>query len=201
MISLVLGLGNLGREYEQTRHNVGFDVIEAVARRNPGIVFGQFDRYDLAEKKLKERTLWLARPRTYMNRSGWAAQELLNRLQLPPQELLVVLDDLNLPLGILRIRPEGSDGGHNGLKSVIESIDCETVPRMRLGIGNPQVGIDAVDFVLSRFGIDEREQIDSVIEQAADAIFEANEHPLDGVMTKYNNNPAPPDDTRPGGAV
>lgn len=168
---VIIGIGNPGREYEGTRHNIGFMVVEELARRGglPG-----FDRHkkwdaDLAQWRLPEDLggdqALLLKPRTYVNLSGRSAQAALAFHKLPPSSLLVVVDDLNLQLGTLRLRGEGSSGGHNGLKD-IEARIGRAYPRLRIGIGTP--GGDQVGHVLGRFAPDEREDVELAIGKAAD---------------------------------
>jgi len=128
-----------------------------------------------------------------MNRSGQAAAELLDRLEVPGERMLVVVDDYNLPSGSIRFRKRGSDGGHNGLASLIEDLGTEDFPRCRIGIGEPTDGEDVVDYVLGRFTEAEREAIDSIIAIAAEGVLFAIDHHFDEVMSTYNRNPVQPD--------
>lgn len=137
MISLILGLGNIGKKYEGTRHNVGFEVIDHLAGRLNLTSMPREKEYDWAVARLGERELILAKPRTYMNLSGLAAAKLLEKHDLTPEQMLVIVDDFALPLGAVRIRGKGSDGGHNGLESLIEELGTQAFPRIRLGIGQP----------------------------------------------------------------
>ncbi len=164
---LVLGLGNPGPRYAGTRHNVGFRVVETLARRR---------RLRLAAECNArvgwDRELALAAPQTYMNRSGYAARCLAERAALEPEDLLVVYDEIQLPLGALRLRPRGSPGGHRGMESVLESLGSDRVPRLRLGIADeagPPAGEAMVDYVLEPFAADEEERVEEMIERAADA--------------------------------
>jgi len=187
MISLVLGLGNIGRRYEKTRHNVGFEVLDLVyeklgARRQPPT-----SDYDWAKKKLNQQMIILAWPKTYMNLSGLAARALLQVNHLEPEEMLVVVDDFNLPLGRLRFRPAGSEGGHNGLESIIEELQTERFPRLRLGIGPVTGNLDAVDFVLEKFTSEESEPVKKMIALAAEAVIFALHNRFEEAMSKYNN--------------
>ncbi|MEW5993322.1 MAG: aminoacyl-tRNA hydrolase [Candidatus Zixiibacteriota bacterium] len=187
---LIVGLGNIGERYAGTRHNFGFDVVEHV-RRELKLPFQPTTKlYDWALKEEKERQLVLAWPKTYMNRSGAAVQVLLEEHGLEPQQMLVVVDDFNLPLGRIRIRADGSDGGHNGLASIIETLETEDFPRLRCGIGPVPDGIDPVEFVLSRFTKEEKEPTEKMIALAADAALYTVRHRLDEAMSKYNVNPA-----------
>jgi len=191
MILLVLGLGNIGRRYEKTRHNVGFEVLDLVcekleARRQPPT-----SDYDWAGKKLDQRRIILAWPKTYVNLSGLAARALLQVNHLEPEEMLVVVDDFNLPLGRLRFRPAGSEGGHNGLESIIEELQTECFPRLRLGIGPITGNLDAVDFVLGKFSAEEAEPVKIMIASAAEAVIFALHNRFEEAMSKYNNPALP----------
>jgi len=194
MISLVLGLGNIGSKYADTRHNVGFEVVlrvesELGAARQPGTAL-----YDWALARHDERDIALARPRTYMNRSGLAAEVLCQLRNISPSEMLVVVDDFNLSLGSLRFRSRGSDGGHNGLASIIEALQTEQFPRLRLGVGPVPEGASTIDFVLDRFTEPEVQPAGEMITAAAEAVVFAIDHRLDLAMSKYNSSPALPDD-------
>lgn len=193
MISLVLGLGNIGKKYVGTRHNVGFEVVARVADRLKAVPQVRDSAFDWAIAEIADRKVVLAWPRTYMNLSGVAARELLTHLEIQPSQMLVVVDDFNLPLGAVRIRPNGSDGGHNGLISMIEELGTEEFPRVRLGIGPARNDEEVIDFVLGKFSPEERKQVDEMIVRAADAVLFALEHRLDETMSKYNYNPALPE--------
>ena len=140
-----------------------------------------------------EQKLILAWPTTYMNLSGEAVLELTGELALTPEEILVVVDDCNLPLGALRIRPEGSDGGHNGLTSIIECIGSQRFPRLRLGVGAPPPGEDMVQYVLKRFRAEERAEVERMVALAAEAVIFAATHRLEEAMSQFNRSPALPD--------
>jgi len=187
MISLVLGLGNIGEQYRQTRHNLGFRVVDGLAVRL------RADKRHRAEHSVWTRAgenLLLAWPTTYMTRSGLAAAELVERFSLKPEEMLVVVDDYHLPLGRLRVRSHGSDGGHNGLASIADALGTENFPRLRLGIGPAPDNTDSVDFVLSRFSDDECDAVTTLIGTAVDAVLFTIDQGLDRAMGEYNRNPA-----------
>ena len=191
MISLVLGLGNIGRRYEKTHHNVGFEVLDLVCEKFEIRRLPPQSDYDWAEIKLDQRRIILARPKTYMNLSGLAARALLQMNNLEPEEMLVVVDDFNLPLGRLRFRPTGSEGGHNGLESIIEELQTERFPRLRLGIGPVTGNLDAVDFVLGKFTAEETEPVKKMIASAAEAVIFALHNRFEEAMSKYNNPALP----------
>jgi PTH1 family peptidyl-tRNA hydrolase len=190
MISLLVGLGNIGEGYTGTRHNVGFEVVEKVRQALELSFQPPTATYDWAVQERGERKIILAWPKTYMNHSGLAARALLRDTDLQPSQMLVVVDDFNLPLGKIRIRQGGSDGGHKGLASIIEFLETEDFPRLRLGIGPVSDNIDAVDFVLSRFEKEEIEPAEKMIDTAAEVVLFAMDHHLEEVMSKYNVNPA-----------
>jgi peptidyl-tRNA hydrolase, PTH1 family len=195
MISLVLGLGNIGEKYAGTRHSVGFEVLYRVEQTLKAKPKRSTRDYDWAVAKQDDRKIILARPKTYMNLSGIAAEALLQRNDLSPSEMLVVVDDFALPLGTLRFRLKGSDGGHNGLASLIETLGTEQFPRLRLGIGPLPEGVeDSAEFVLSPFEKDEVEPARKMIETAAEAVVFAIDNRLELAMSRYNSSPALPED-------
>ena len=172
---LVFGLGNPGREYEATRHNVGFQVVDHLGRRE-GLLFepaSSLERYGgppaFTCARLHEPDALLVKPETFMNRSGAVVAPLLEWAGAGPAQCLVVVDDLDLPLAKLRIRPGGGSGGHKGLESILLSLGTESFPRVRVGIGRSRT--DAARHVLSRFADEEREAIGRAVAEAADAVL------------------------------
>jgi PTH1 family peptidyl-tRNA hydrolase len=185
MIHTVIGLGNPGKEYENTRHNLGFRVVDELAQRLQTAI-RMPGRYCLYGRATLERwSILLVKPTTYMNRSGLAWQELAERFNTTVEQAVVVCDDLNLSLGQLRIRTKGSDGGHNGLASILEVAGTECVARLRLGIGEP-IG-DWVDFVLSPFEEHERPVAERIVSVAADAVEIAITQGIAHAMDQFNN--------------
>lgn len=184
---LVLGLGNPGAEYRETRHNVGFRVVEELARRW-GISADHLECNSLVGGGVDGRP-WLARPQTYMNRSGYAARCLLERHELDPAQILVVYDEINLPLGRLRLRRSGSPAGHRGLESILENLRTDQIPRLRLGIA-PEAGAPAgeglPDFVLAPFAADEQETVAEMIRRAADACEVWAGEGVEAAMNRFN---------------
>lgn len=169
-MKLIVGLGNIGRRYEKTRHNIGFEVLEALAARSPGAsVKEKFDGRVMDATIVGERVLLLW-PYTLMNRSGQSVSAAADFYQILPAELLVVCDDFNLPLGKLRFRGQGSAGGQKGLEDIIKRRGSEEFSRLRIGIGPVPDSWDAADFVLGRFGASERPAIDETIDRAVDAV-------------------------------
>jgi len=190
MISLILGLGNIGERYRGSRHNLGFEVVAAIASllRIGFDVTG--DTYETALHESEQRRIILARPTTFVNRSGLAAEALLQEYDLDPSQMLVVVDDFNLPTGVLRLRRGGTDGGHNGLASIIETLDTTEFPRLRIGIGPLPEDVDTVDFVLRQFEQSELADVERMIKVATKAAIFSISHHLDEAMSKYNVNPA-----------
>ena len=166
---LIVGLGNIGEEYVNTRHNIGFDVLDAIAKDN-NAVFKVDTLGTLAEVKYKGRSLHLLKPSTYMNRSGKPIKYWMEKLKIKSENLLVVVDDLHLELGKLRLRSSGSDGGHNGLKDIQDILGTSTYNRLRLGIGNDFSKGRQVDFVLGKWKSEEKEEVQIMIEKATKAI-------------------------------
>jgi PTH1 family peptidyl-tRNA hydrolase len=186
MTKLIIGLGNPGPRYRHTRHNVGFAVVSVLAERHriagrsqgPAIVgSGEFGG---------ERVI-LGQPTTFMNDSGRAVAQLRRKHpSIPVEDLLIVVDEMDLPIGTIRLRAKGSAGGHNGLKSVIAALGTDAFPRMRIGVGRPPLGFDPIDHVLTRFRPEEREVIDGVIETAADAVEYWIENGIEETMNRFN---------------
>ncbi|MFZ1750533.1 MAG: aminoacyl-tRNA hydrolase [Saprospiraceae bacterium] len=166
---LIVGLGNIGTEYQGTRHNIGFDVLDSLAK-DVSITFKQETHGDIAEMKHKGRTIYLLKPSTYMNLSGKAVRYWMEKYKIQPENLMVISDDLNLDLGKLRLRSKGSDGGHNGLKDIQEKLGHNQFIRLRLGIGNDFHPGQQVNYVLSKWKNTEKEAVEVMIEKAGVAI-------------------------------
>lgn len=183
---LIVGLGNVGSEYEHTRHNIGFDTLDAFAEASNAVF--ETRRYgDVASCRLRGHQLVLLKPSTYMNLSGQAVRYWLQQEKIPIENLLVVVDDLSLPVGALRLKPSGSDGGHNGLKNIQELIGTQTYARLRFGIGNNfQRGMQ-VDYVLGRFTPDERQMLTPRFVQAVEMIRTFCLAGIQTAMNQYNN--------------
>jgi len=186
---LVVGLGNPGPEYADTRHNVGFKCVEELARRHHA---GWQDRTaglssTVAVIHLQpDRAVVLAKPQTYMNRSGTAVRDLLGLLKLGPEQALIVYDEMDLPFGRLRLRERGSAGTHNGMRSVVSGLQSESVARLRVGIGQSSPG-GATSHVLGEFTSDEQAPVNDLIGRAADAALDWAEHGASMAMNRYNN--------------
>lgn len=185
-MKLIVGLGNPGRRYRLTRHNVGWEVISRLARRARIAVDDEDGFSEVGRGSIGGTRVILARPQTYVNVSGEAVRDLRRRHRLRPQDILVVVDDLDLPLGRLRLRARGSDGGHNGLKSIIAALGSTEFPRLRVGIGRPPAGVDPADHVLTRFTPDEQAAIDTALDRAAEAIEAVVAEGLERAMSRFN---------------
>ena len=183
---LIAGLGNAGPRYRNTRHNVGFEVLDCLAEKL-GTGFTR-EKYSgqIAEAVWAEQSLLLLKPLTYMNLSGESlAKAARNRCQ-GPDDVLVIYDDTALPLGRLRIRKSGSAGTHKGMKSVIERLGSTDIPRIRMGVGSPSLGMNLSDFVLGRFHPDERRVMDGMVQRAMDAVLLSVEAGIDIAMNEFN---------------
>jgi len=170
---LVVGLGNPGSKYADTRHNVGFAVVELLAER-AGAKFrphkGSGNTADVAEGRLAGTRVVLAKPRSYMNLSGGPVSNVVRYYKIPPTELIVVHDDLDLPFGTIRLKRAGGEGGHNGLRSISQSLGTRDYLRARFGIGRPPGRMDPADYVLRRFSGAERIEADLAVQLCADAV-------------------------------
>jgi peptidyl-tRNA hydrolase, PTH1 family len=169
-MKLIVGLGNPGRKYETTRHNVGFDVLEVVARRCAAEPAKEKFHGRLVDTTIADERALLLWPHTLMNRSGQSVLAAVDFYQLPSSDLLVVCDDFNLPLGTLRFRSQGTYGGQKGLQDIIRRLGTDQFSRLRLGIGPVPEAWDPADFVLGRFSSGERPVIEETIERAADGV-------------------------------
>lgn len=166
---LIVGLGNIGSEYANTRHNIGFDVVDYLAK-DFGASFIQNTHGDIAEVKHKGRTLILLKPSTYMNLSGKAVKYWMDKHKIQPENLLVIVDDLHLDLGKMRLRDKGSDGGHNGLKDIQEKFGHNNYVRLRMGIGKDFHPGQQVNYVLGKWKVNEKEDVEKMINKASEAI-------------------------------
>jgi PTH1 family peptidyl-tRNA hydrolase len=186
MRKLIVGLGNPGMTYTRTRHNIGFLVVESLATRH-GLRLGRSRLpAEVVSGMIAGQPVVLARPQTYMNESGRAVAGLTRYYAVASADVLVVFDDLDLPFGHLRLRGEGSAGGHRGLQSIIDHLGQTAVPRLRIGIGRPPAGQPAERFVLSGFNADERAQLPAILETAADCVEIWLADGLSVAMNRYN---------------
>lgn len=195
-MKIVVGLGNPGSQYEKTRHNVGWMVIDRLADRAGWAGKGRTrDAAAVAQGRFHGLDLTLVKPLTYMNDSGKAVRKILNRAHTPHSDLLVVADDLALPFGKLRFRENGGPGGHNGLGSIIDELSTERFSRLRIGIGAPDRSF--VDHVLAPFQPDERARLDALLDAAADAVEEWARHGTSKAANRFNMfELRPADETR-----
>ncbi len=198
VIRAIFGLGNPGRDYEETRHNAGFLVVDRLADRLPcadGAPPGppEFKHVRRLEAELvKTRDVYLVKPSTFMNASGEAVGQVCRFYRIPTDEILVVYDDMDLPLGRLRFRLRGSSGGHNGIKSIIQHLGTDAFPRLKVGIGRRQTGDRSenrvISHVLGRFSAEERPAMTAALDRAAAAVMDALSHGWDHAMTHFHGD-------------
>jgi PTH1 family peptidyl-tRNA hydrolase len=183
-VKLIVGLGNPDPEYFETRHNLGFKVVEQLADRYE-VAFRRSPKWEALTAKTSrvDDGVVISKPTTYMNLSGWAVQKLINFYDVTLPDFLVIVDDADLPLGRLRVRRSGSAGGHNGLKSIIEQLGTNMFPRLRIGVGRDPRGSQLRDHVLARFQADEEDQVKAAVTRAADA---ADMFVRDGIVKVMN---------------
>ncbi len=183
---LIVGLGNPGREYRESRHNFGFMVVDRIV----GQLNSEFAKVQLksliSQVSYQGERIVFAKPQTFMNLSGQAVIPLMNYYKIPQSKLLVIHDDLDLPFSILRMRPFGGNGGQKGLGSIIEQLGNQDFARLRCGIGHPQGQMDVKDYVLSKFSKEELEFLPSVIDRAAEAALTFVTDGLQAAMTRFN---------------
>lgn len=185
-MKLVVGLGNPGRRYEGTRHNVGFAVLGELARRHATARPKSAFQGEVVDADLGGIRALLLSPLTYMNNSGASVQAAMSFYKLPPEDLLVLCDDLNLPLAKLRLRSRGSAGGQKGLGDVIRRLGTEEFSRLRVGIGSPPEGWDATDYVLGKLNHEEKAALDEAVLEAADAVALWAREGIECAMNRYN---------------
>ena len=190
---LIIGLGNPGREYELTRHNLGFLVADELASSARSAFQPGKGEYWLAKCSLNESTFIVLKPVTYMNNSGIAVEDFLQREGISLGHTLVVCDDFQLPLGTVRLRPSGSDGGHNGLASIIYHLQTDQFPRLRCGIASGTIPAEKslmADFVLERFAKSEMPEVKRMVHRAKEASIAFVEDGIDGAMNRFNSPPS-----------
>lgn len=182
----VIGLGNPGSKYANTKHNVGFNTIDCLA-----------EKYDVKLSKIKFKAVYgetfiggekviLVKPQTYMNNSGISILELIKYTNVPIENIIVIYDDIDIPLGTLRVRKKGSAGSHNGMRSIIYHLKNENFPRVRIGIGKPNKGQDLAHFVINNFSKDDRVIVDEIVDIASEAVVEIITNSSDAAMNKFN---------------
>lgn len=183
---LIVGLGNIGDEYRGTRHNIGFRILDAFAEAS-NISFST-ERYgDVAHMRLKNKQLTLLKPSTYMNLSGNAVRYWKEKENIDISHILVLVDDIALPFGAIRIKPNGSDAGHNGLKNIAQMLGTPAYPRLRFGIGNDFPRGCQIDYVLGHFTLDQRQQLPARVDVACEAIKAFCLSGIDFAMCNFNN--------------
>ena len=185
---IILGLGNPGRTYANSRHNVGYKLISALSKEYKIPVKQRRSQAVIGEGYLEDKQITLAKSRTYMNDSGKAAQYLLDRYKTDPSRLLVIYDERDLSFGQLRIRARGTSAGHNGVKSIIETLGSSEFPRVRIGIGQPEQE-DAISFVLGEFTPDETKALDEILSRSVAAVTRVITDSLTSAMNSYNVRP------------
>ncbi|HAT4139365.1 aminoacyl-tRNA hydrolase [Clostridium perfringens] len=181
---LIVGLGNPGKQYEKTRHNIGFDVIDYMADKYNIDVNREKFKGICGEGFIENKKVILLKPLTYMNLSGESIREFANFYKLEDDEIIVVYDDISLDIGRLRIREKGSAGGHNGIKSIIQNLGGDKFPRVKVGVGQPKDNL--VNHVLGKFSKEDREHIEKVIPVVSDAIVEIVKNDAKESMNKFN---------------
>lgn len=184
-MKIVVGLGNPGRRYEKTRHNVGFDVVDSLAESPAASGFQERFQAEIAELLEGHEKVLLVKPQTFMNLSGQAVRAVADFYQLPPETILVVCDDINLPLGKLRFRARGTHGGHNGLRDIQNHLGTTEYSRLRIGVG--AADDETIDHVLGKFRPSERPVIEDAVQLAAQAVGYWVKHGIAKSMNEYNN--------------
>mgnify|MGYP003586162299 CR=1 FL=1 len=186
-MKLIVGLGNIGKEYAQTRHNIGFMVVDELAARHNVTAWQTKWQAEVAQCFMPAKVL-LVKPNTYMNLSGNAVREIVNFYNIAAEDVVVIQDDLDLPCGHVRIREKGSAGGHNGISSIIQNLGTQDFPRLKIGIGHPaQAGKKVVAHVLERFNSDEDPMIKQAVADVASAVeMFVKDGDIRAVMNKYN---------------
>ncbi|MFT4569186.1 MAG: PTH1 family peptidyl-tRNA hydrolase [Hyphomicrobiaceae bacterium] len=184
----VVGLGNPGEQYHHTRHNIGFELIDELARRAGADIRRKECLSLTVETEIRCTMVLLMKPQTFMNKSGLAVRELCDAHPLPMDRLVVAYDDLDLPLGRLRVRQGGGSGGHRGVASIMENLETSDFVRIRMGVGRPPEGVDTIEHVLGSFSDDEQGVARPLVERAAEAIEALCEHDVLAVMNRFNRN-------------
>lgn len=185
-LTIVVGLGNPGNKYENTRHNVGFRTIDHISGKY-GIRVDRLRHKALTgDGAIKEERVLLVKPQTFMNLSGESVRDIVEWYKIPPENLIVIYDDADLPAGTIRVRPKGSSGTHNGMKSIIYQLQSDDFPRIRIGIGKAPEGWDLADYVLGRFSSEEAQVMGQSIERASEAAVAVMTEGIVSAMNRYN---------------
>jgi PTH1 family peptidyl-tRNA hydrolase len=185
---IIVGLGNPGREHLYNRHNIGYMIANKLAERLDTTFTRVQSKALVTDGRYQGNKIILAKPQTYMNRSGEAVSSLVGFYKIPSSHLLVVNDDVDLPFGTLRLRPQGGSGGHRGLKSIINQLGIDDFPRLRIGIDRPPGRMDAADYVLQDFTDLELEILPSILQQASDVVLSFIRVGIEDTMTHYNRS-------------
>ena len=183
-MKLIVGLGNPGKKYEHTRHNMGFDTLDLFAEQAQIDIDKEAFKGVVGRGKILNEDVFLLKPHTYMNLSGESVREIVNYFKIDLEDIIVVYDDMALAVGNIRLRPSGSSGGHKGMQNIIENLNSENIKRIRIGIGEPTY--DTIDYVLSKPVDEEKELINDAIKDAVDAIKEILKSGFDRAMNKFN---------------
>ena len=191
-MKMIVGLGNPGKQYNGTRHNIGFEILGCLAQRyDVGRPKGKFNA-EVCESSIKNEKTILLSPLTFMNLSGQSVQAAVDFYKLPLTDLLVICDDINLDVGRLRFRPGGSAGGQNGLKDIINRLGSQEFHRMRVGVGRPPPQWDVANFVLGKFSDEDRSEMDKTVERAANAAETWLDQGIQTAMNQFNADPKKP---------
>jgi PTH1 family peptidyl-tRNA hydrolase len=185
---LLIGLGNPGREYKFTRHNIGFLTIDELSNRLSIKINRIRNKALIGSGLYGQNKVTVAKPQTFMNLSGQSVVSLINYYKLPVDRTLIIHDDLDIPFGTLRMRPSGSAGGQKGILSVIQLLGTDQIPRLRMGIGRPPGRMNPVDYVLQRFSAPEEDTLEGVIDRACEACLSFIDNGIDQTMSRYNQS-------------
>ena len=183
-MKLIVGLGNPGKKYEHTRHNMGFDVVDLFSSQAQIDVDKESFKGLVGRGKVFDEDIFILKPQTFMNLSGESVREIVSYFKINIKDIIVVYDDMALEVGNIRLRPGGSSGGHKGMQNIIENLGTQDIKRIRVGIGEPQ--FDTIDYVLSKPTKDEKPLIEEAIENASNALKDILRMNFDKAMTKYN---------------
>lgn len=184
---LIIGLGNPGKEYASNRHNIGFMAVEAFVKHHHIINLKVQGKAILYTGSIDGGKVIVAKPQTFMNLSGQSVQSLVNFYKVPLDNIIIVHDDLDLPFGVLRIRPDGGAGGQNGIRSIIEKLGTQAFPRLRMGIDRPPGRMEAADYVLQDFNKDQSAELPALIEKTVEGLNSWLEDGISEAMNKFNN--------------
>ncbi|MDP4181012.1 MAG: aminoacyl-tRNA hydrolase [Bacillota bacterium] len=185
-IYIIAGLGNPGNKYDNTRHNVGFDAVDMLANLYNISISKVKYKALIGEGSIEGERVILVKPQTFMNLSGESIREIIEWYKIPISNIIILFDDIDLPLGKIRVRPKGSSGTHNGMRSILYQIQSDEFPRVRIGIGRPPEGWELANFVLSKFTTEDRKIVNESIKNAAEAAVAIINSGADTAMNKYN---------------